>query len=129
MTHKEAIQRLKEEINEYTPFADKWDGARLDIEALSMAIQALEQTQWIPIKFRPITEEEKQWHEDWYDGADILECPLPDDGQEVLITCCGETEMDTFINDGIECYFENRDISDVKAWMPKPKPYREEVSE
>ena len=30
-------------------------------EAYEMAIKDLEQTQWIPIKFRPITEEEKQW--------------------------------------------------------------------
>ena len=98
-------------------------------EAYEMAIKDLEQTQWIPIKFRPITEEEKQWHEDWYDGADVLECPLPEDGQEVLITYCGETEMDTFINDGIECYFENRDISDVEAWMPLPKSYKSQKSE
>ena len=53
MTNKEAILRLKEEIELYTPYAKTWNDARLDIEALEMAIQALEQTQWIPVSEMP----------------------------------------------------------------------------
>ena len=82
---------------------------------------------WIPITFRPMTEDEKPWHEDCYDGAEILDCPLPDDGQEVLITVYGGVEVDTFIRDEVdECYFENRDIGDVKAWMPLPPAWKGE---
>ena len=82
---------------------------------------------WIPMTTRPMTDEEKEWHKDqldYVDDAVIFNCPLPDDGQEVLITVYGETELDTFYNDSIDgCYFENRDIEDVRAWMPLPTPY------
>jgi hypothetical protein len=42
MTREEAIKRLKIEIDDYTPFKDKWDGAKEDVEALTMAIKSLE---------------------------------------------------------------------------------------
>lgn len=83
--------------------------------------------EWIPITTRPMTDEEREYHREqleYVDDAVIFNCPLPDDGQEVLITVYGETELDTFYNDAIDgCYFENRDIEDVIAWMPLPKPY------
>ena len=41
MTREEAIKRLKTEIDDYTPFEDKWDGAKEDVEALKMAIKSL----------------------------------------------------------------------------------------
>ena len=88
---------------------------------------------WIPVTTRPMTEEEKESHREqleYVDDAMIFNCPLPDDGQEVLITVYGETELDTFYNDAIDgCYFENRDIEDVRAWMPLPKPYEPQESE
>ena len=83
---------------------------------------------WIPITTRPMTHEEREYHREqleYVDDAVIFNCPLPDDGQEVLITVYGETELDTFYNDNIDgCYFENRDIEDVKAWMPLPEPFK-----
>ena len=86
-----------------------------------------ERLQWIPITERDLTEEEKELYKeslDYVDDMKKLDCPLPDDGQEVLITYNGETEMDTFYRDEHDgCYFEWRDIGDVRAWMPKPKPY------
>ena len=97
----------------------EWDG---DISDIQPKIE-----QWIPITSRPMTEDEKPWHEDCYDGAEILDCPLPDDGQEVLITVYGGVEVDTFIRDEVDgCYFENRDIGDVKAWMPLPPAWKGE---
>lgn len=97
--------------------------------ATKLAIQELEQEPgWIPMTTRPMTEEEKDRYREqleYVDDAVIFNCPLPDDGQEVLITVYGETELDTFYNDSVDgCYFENRDIDDVDAWMPKPKPYK-----
>ena len=88
---------------------------------------------WVPVTTRPMTEEEKEIHREqleYVDDAVIFNCPLPDDGQEVLITVYGETELDTFYNDAIDgCYFENRNIEDVRAWMPLPKPYQPQESE
>ena len=83
--------------------------------------------EWIPITTRPMTEEEKEYHGeslDYFDDAMIFNCLLPDDGQKVLISIYGEVEIDTFYNDDVDgCYFEDRDIEDVKAWMPLPEPY------
>lgn len=88
---------------------------------------------WIPITTRPMTDEEREYHREqleYVDDAVIFNCPLPDDGQEVLITVYGETELDTFYNDSIDgCYFENRDIEDVRAWMPLPTPYEPQESD
>ena len=92
---------------------------------------------WIPLKTRPMTEEEQQYYADHWaftdsgfldddDKPQIFDCPLPEDGQEVLITVYGYVEVDTFIKDDNDgCYFECRDISDVKAWKPLPEPYKE----
>ena len=90
--------------------------------------------EWIPITYRPMTEEEKKYYSDrtGYDIEDLdtmLNCPLPEDGETVLITDrLGNVEVDTFINDCDGCYFEcNVDMEDVKAWMPLPEPYKMEV--
>ena len=98
--------------------------------------EALEQTSWIPITYRPATDEEKKEFakRTGYDEEDIdaiLNCQLPEDGETVLITDrLGNVEVDTFINDGDGCYFEcNCDMEDVRAWMPLPKPYEPQESE
>lgn len=88
-------------------------------------IDILEQTQWIPIKTRPMTEEEKE--EIGHEYAYMYDCPLPNDGQDVLITdCYGNVEVDTFCRDYEGVYFEtNCDDGEVIAWMPLPEPYKE----
>ena len=96
-------------------------------KAVSMAIEALEQeTDWIPIKTRPMTEEEKE--EIGHEYAYMYDCLLPDDGQEVLITdCYGNVEVDTLCRDEEGSYFEtNCDDGEVIAWQPKPEPYKAE---
>lgn len=83
---------------------------------------------WIPVKTRPMTEEEKEYYSEFhFEGNGIIyECPLPDDGQEVLITSkFGSVEKTTFYTD---CgnYFENyEDYDEVIAWMPLPESYKE----
>ena len=71
MTEQEAILRLKEEIEIYTPYAKAWNDARLDIESLDMAIQALEQTQGIKdaiAEIEKVAEEEKTIDKVWATG-------------------------------------------------------------
>lgn len=100
-------------------------------EALDMAIKALEQTRWIPIKTRPMTEEEKEHFFEYLDSRcddtyTILDCPLPDDGQEVILSVNDYVSTDIFCRDSADgCYFESYDIDDVDAWMPLPQPYKE----
>lgn len=73
--------------------------------------------EWIPIKFRETTDE---------DGLDkeehpiMLECPLPDDGEEVLVaTKLGHVVYDTFYDDDGAC-LECCEWDEITAWMPLP---------
>ena len=83
---------------------------------------------WIPIKTRPMTEEEKEYYSEYlFEGNGLIyECPLPEDGQEVLVTSkYGSVDKTTFYTD---CgnYFENyEDYDEVIAWQPLPQPYKE----
>lgn len=83
--------------------------------------------EWIEIKTRPLTEEEKKEYEDeceWYEF--IYDCELPDHGQEVLISTRYGVAITTFYTD-MGCYFENyEDEDDVVAWMPLPYKYAKE---
>ena len=99
-------------------------------EAVDMAIEALEQTRWIPFTKRPMTDEEREYYREWSDveGAEIFDCPLPENGQEVLVSYGGYVCVDVFCKDD-GCYFEGVDIDDVQAWMPLPQPYKGESEE
>lgn len=87
--------------------------------------------EWIPIKSRNMTEEErKEWSEKF--GYDIeynyakMYSSLPDGDEEVIIsTRWGGVYIDTFRDDN-GCYFDDFDMDDVTAWLPKPKPYKKE---
>lgn len=96
-----------------------------DIRSIPSVKPLDNQQQWIPIKTRPLTDEEKELYNDGDDyTAYMFDCPLPESGDEVLITTSsGYVECTTFFNDDnygayFECY-EN-----VKAWMPLPAPYK-----
>lgn len=90
---------------------------------------------WIPIKTRPMDEEERaEWSERLgYDieGEDALiyVSQPPDDGQEVLICSrYGTVRIDRFENDpDYGCFFEEKgDMDGIVAWMPLPEPWRGE---
>lgn len=93
-----------------------------------------QESKWIPIKTRPLTDKEKEKYA--YLGYSdeelgfMYDCLLPDDGEEVLITTrYDEVKTDTFYRDE-GGYFESYcDEDDVKAWMPLPKPYEPQESE
>ena len=90
-------------------------------------------SEWIPIKSRPMDEDERQEWEDIRgyklldDEAIIYTSQLPDDGQNVLICLRnGDIRIDTFVEDEYGCYFcEYDDMESVVAWMPLPEPYKE----
>ncbi len=89
-----------------------------------------QEPRWIPLTKRPMTDEEREHYREWSDveGAMIFDCPLPEDGQEVLVSHGRYVCVDVFCNDD-GCYFEGVDIDDVDAWMPLPKPYEPQESE
>lgn len=115
MTREEAIALMKRNADGYYPKMT---------EALDMAIKALEQTKWIPLSERPITDEERKEY-----GAEIgfvYDCELPEDSQDVLVTTPYGVRQTTFYTD-YGCYFENyEDEGDVIAWQPLSEPYKAE---
>lgn len=91
---------------------------------------------WIPITTRKTTREENEKLAEKYgfdpeelDGSWSYTCPLPEDGQEVLVTTrvWGYVVIDTFyINEDGTPYFEDHDDEDdLLAWMPLPEPYKD----
>ena len=101
-------------------------------EACDMAISALEkqeQDRWRPFRCRKTTED------DCSSFDYIMDCELPEDGQEILITVNNNghepVQMDTFFGGGgEECALDSGyDLCDeAVAWRPLPEPYTEEES-
>lgn len=136
MTAEEAIKEFKDRIElgkkEYLKDIPEY------IEALEMAIDALEKVEeykrleeqgllikWIPFKLREMDEEEKECYGEF--GFQLLDCPLPDDDEEILITLKdGYVEQDTFLRDGVECYLDGGGEfgTEIIAWASKPKGYK-----
>ena len=98
--------------------------------------------EWIPIKYRPLTEDERiafarYTGVEYCDTADekAFDCPMPEDGQEILISTSWGVVEDVADNDidgeGFICYgLENHgDWDGVDAWMPKPEAYKETENE
>lgn len=95
------------------------------------------QGEWIPIKYRPMTSEERIKFAEHYgiEYCDTLEekafdCPMPEDGQKILISTSWGVDIDVADNDidgeGFICYGleGNGDWDSVIAWQPLPKPYQ-----
>lgn len=92
--------------------------------AYDMAIKILENSSWIPVKTRELTDEETEENPDI---TFMWDCPLPDDAQDVLITTrWGDVQLCTFCVDDKGLYFDDMDFDDVLAWMPLPEPYKKE---
>ena len=92
--------------------------------------------EWIPVTTRKLTRKEMEEAAERY-GLEpedfayswVFTCPLPEDGQEVLITTrfWGNVCIDTFCIDGEGAYYfaEHDDDDEVLAWMPLPDPYKD----
>ena len=110
-------------------------------EILDLAEKALD-SQWIPVTYRPMTVKERIEFAEYYgiEFCDTLEekvfdCPMPEDGQEILISGSWGVTEDVADNDiageGFTTYGleGNGDWDGVDAWMPKPEPYKKEGEE
>lgn len=84
--------------------------------------------EWIIFKDRPLTKEEKEENPD----LDFMfDCPLPYDGQDILISVDGHVYMDTFLEDDY-CYLDSGNTIETDgsmAWMPLPLPHYRLISE
>ena len=106
------------------------------IRCLMQLSSAQHEPKWIPVKFRPMDSEEREYWEDQFgeeladEDAVMFDCPMPEDGQEILVSYRKWINMDKCEIDG-GCYGleGNGDWDDVIAWMPLPEPYKEETWE
>lgn len=84
-------------------------------------------SQWIPLKARPATPEEK---EDGFPDY-MWECKLPRPYQRVLISLCNDkgkgedVDMTSTGEDDDGLFLDGYSWDDVNAWMPLPDPYKE----
>lgn len=98
-------------------------------EFLDMAIKALQQApkrrNWIPVSWHEITEAERVENGYPKDWNVFIDCEMPADGEEILITTrYGTVEKDVCCKDGEFSLDSGYDwIDDVVAWTPLPKPY------
>lgn len=81
---------------------------------------------WISVKYHVMTEEERKAGGFSNDIVYYLDCKMPDDEQEIIVTDGRHVWVDTcIVNDGYALDSGHDWIEDVIAWMPLPEPYRE----
>lgn len=86
--------------------------------------------QWIPVTSRPMTMEEYE-ENDYvreydipFEDAKVFTCPLPEDGQEILISHGGYVDQDIVSwEDGFIALENFEYFEEISAWMPLPEPY------
>lgn len=85
-----------------------------------------ERKKWIPFKLRSCDEDEKKE----YEADEMWDSPLPDNGEQILVSDGEEVWQDQFYNDADGCYLELTG-SNLKscAWMRMPDVWRENVND
>lgn len=82
---------------------------------------------WIPVKYHQISEKEREEESISKDIHYMLDCKMPDDEQEILVTNGKSTWRDTSFIDCDGYYLDsNYDWIDITAWRPLPEPYKED---
>ena len=68
-----------------------------------------------------------EWIPFTIDDEGLLDCKIPDEGEEILVSDGVNVTIDLFMNDGNEWYLDswNRDLIGL-AWMPRPEPWKGE---
>lgn len=83
---------------------------------------------WIPIKWHYITDEEREESDYPKDWVYLLDCEMPEDGQEIIVTTKhGYVEKDVcYLDDGYSLDSGWDWIDDIAAWIEMPPVYQEE---
>ena len=125
---KNYIQDGLEDVRHF--FKDNGKRAEKIIEGICEDIDeqpTIELPKWIPIKYHEITDEEREENGYPNDWVYFLDCEMPADEQEILVTTKnGYVEKDVcFLDDGygLDSGWDWRE--DVVAWRPLPEPYKE----
>ena len=91
-----------------------------------------QEPRWIPVKWHNITEEEREQEGYPKEWLTMLDCLMPNDEEEILVTVKSSrgglyVEKDIcYVDDGYSLDSGYDWIDDVIAWMPLPNPYKTE---
>ena len=123
------LEQYKAEIEKKSKYKNGLPGSALDI--VNTLLADLEQDEkengWIPVKYHQISEKEREEESISNDIQCMLDCKMPDDGQEILVTNGETTWQDTSFIDCDGYYLDsNYDWIDITAWRPLPEPYKED---
>jgi hypothetical protein len=123
------LEQYKTEIENKSQYKHGLPGSALDI--VNTLLNDLEQDEkenaWIPVKYHQISEKERAEESISNNIQCMLDCKMPDDGQEILVTNGETTWQDTSFIDCDGYYLDsNYDWIDITAWRPLPEPYKED---
>lgn len=122
------LEQYKAEIEKKSQYKHGLPGSALDI--VNSLLDDLEQDEkengWIPVKYHQISEKERAEESISTDIQYMLDCKMPDDGQEILVTNGETTWQNTSFIDCDGYYLDsNYDWIEITAWRPLPEPYKE----
>lgn len=130
------MSHIKDRLSDYHDFVKKLADDHQMVLA-SDVLEMIEQLQgdleldekekgWIPVKYHQISEKERAEESISNDIRYMLDCKMPDDGQEILVTNGETTWQDTCFIDCDGYYLDsNYDWIEITAWQPTPEPYKE----
>jgi hypothetical protein len=129
------MSHIKDRLNQYKDkYSDCYKYAGVYVKVVQDMIEKLQddleqdekENGWIPVKYHQISEKERAEESISNDIQYMLDCKMPDDGQEILVTNGETTWQDTCFIDSNGYYLDGGyDWIDIMAWMPLPKPYKE----
>ena len=130
MSHiKDGLKQYKDKYSDCYKYAGLY--VKNVLEMLEQLQDDLEQDEkengWIPVKYHQISEKERAEESISNDIRYMLDCKMPDDGQEILVTNGETTWQDTCFIDCDGYYLDsNYDWIEITAWQPLPEPYKED---
>lgn len=130
------MSHIKDRLNQYKDkYSDCYKYAGVYVKVVQDMIEKLQddleqdekENGWIPVKYHQISEKERAEESISNDIQYMLDCKMPDDGQEILVTNGETTWQDTcFINSNGYYLDGGYDWIDIMAWRPLPEPYKED---
>lgn len=130
------MSHIKDRLNQYKDkYSDCYKYAGVYVKVVQDMIEKLQddleqdekENGWIPVKYHQISEKERAEESISNDIQYMLDCKMPDDGQEILVTNGETTWQDTCFIDCDGYYLDsNYDWIDITAWRPLSEPYKED---
>ena len=114
----ERVEEVLKDLLELMTDSEEWERAG----AINEALKAFRnRPKWIKIEEREMTEEEKEYFSRCSESGMILECELPEEGEEVLVSNGEYIEINTYENDPeYGASFDDYEIHSGMYWMKLP---------